>query len=449
MLYESCIDTMITRLPDLPMRVTDITLNDFRGFREVQIPLHGRLNVFCGVNGSGKSTILDAIAIFLSRLANGVKTNPSGRPITVGSIHNEANFAKIALSGVFDGQEFFMSLVKSRPGYTVHECSDLRRIKEVIEAIRSGIERPPHRRLPLFAYYPINRPVLNISLKPKMKNDSGILEANEGALMGAANFRSFFEWFRSSEDIENEQYREAHSTKERQTDKTTKTQRGEYNTDTQLHAVREAISAFMPDFKHLIVRRKPLRMEVEKNGKTLQIDQLSDGEKCLMAMVGDIARRLAIANPNDKEPRSGSGIILIDEIDLHLHPQWQQMILPQLMKTFPNCQFIVSTHSPNVLTHVHPESLFLLSTRNNELTVDKPRTSYGRSVERILLDNMGLQMTRPKEIVKDLDNIYDWIEGSEFDKARKKIESLRSKIGDDPELVRSSALLKRKELIGK
>ena len=428
----------------------------------MQIPLHERLNVFCGVNGSGKSTILDAIAISLSWLANGVKTsNASGRPITEGSIHNESHFAKTILSGTFDGREFSIRLVKTRRGYTAEERTDLR-IKEVIAEIRRGINRPPYIHLPLLAYYPINRPVLNVSLKPKMKDDSGVFEAYKDALTGTANFRSFFEWFRSSEDIENEQYREANDPHFRRVDEKHTRTLGVYYLHAHLHVVREAISDFMPGFDHLKVRRKPLQMEVEKNGKTFQIDQLSDGEKCLMAMVGDIARRLAIANPNDrashegakpqlkgKKLLEGSGIILIDEIDLHLHPQWQQMILPQLMKTFPNFQFIVSTHSPNVLTHVHPESLFLLSTRNKELAVDRPRTSYGKSVERILLDNMGLQITRPKEVVKDLNTIYDCIEDREFDKARKKIESLRNKIGDDPELVRSSALLKRKELIGK
>ena len=125
------------------------------------------------------------------------------------------------------------------------------------------------------------------------------------------------------------------------------------------------------------------------------------------------------------------------------------MIIPKLTKTFPNCQFIVSTHSPNIVTHVRPESLFSLSIRNEELMVEKPRTSYGRSVERILLDNMGLQTTRPDPVAEDLEAIYASIEKGEFDKAKKEIETLRRDIGDDSELVRSSALIKRKELIGK
>lgn len=100
-------------------------------------------------------------------------------------------------------------------------------------------------------------------------------------------------------------------------------------------------------------------MEIEKDGQLLTVNQLSDGEKCLIAMVSDLARRMAIANPTG-DPLQGEGIILIDEIDLHLHPKWQRMIVPKLLEVFPNCQFIISTHSPHVLTHIQPENIFLL-----------------------------------------------------------------------------------------
>ena len=70
-------------------------------------------------------------------------------------------------------------------------------------------------------------------------------------------------------------------------------------------------------------------------------------------MVGDLARRLAIANDGRVDALSGSGIVLIDEIELHLHPAWQRDILPRLMATFPNVQFFVTTHSPLVLAQLN------------------------------------------------------------------------------------------------
>lgn len=116
--------------------------------------------------------------------------------------------------------------------------------------------------------------------------------------------------------------------------------------DPHLEAVREALRQFLPEFDNLTVRRNPLRMEVEKNGERLTVNQLSDGEKCLIALIGDLARRLAIANPVLRNPLDGEGVVLIDEIDLHLHPKWQRLVVPKLRTVFPNCQFVISTHSP-------------------------------------------------------------------------------------------------------
>ncbi|WP_052507359.1 AAA family ATPase [Desulfonatronovibrio magnus] len=151
----------------------------------------------------------------------------------------------------------------------------------------------------------------------------------------------------------------------------------------------------MPELTDLAVRRNPLRMEVKKNGQALIVNQLSDGEKCLMAMVGDLARRMAIANPNLDDPLHGKGVVLIDEIDLHLHPKWQRLIVPRLTEAFPNCQFVISTHSPHVLTHVKPENIFLLSLDKEGMSAQKPAESYGKNVDRILEDIMGLETTRP------------------------------------------------------
>ncbi|MFA0173138.1 AAA family ATPase, partial [Vibrio splendidus] len=98
--------------------------------------------------------------------------------------------------------------------------------------------------------------------------------------------------------------------------------------DRQLTAVRSAIYKFMPEFSNLRVRRKPrLHMSIDKNGQSLNVAQLSQGEKSLMALIGDIARRLAVMNPSLENPLMGDGIVLIDEVDMHLHPKWQRTLI--------------------------------------------------------------------------------------------------------------------------
>ncbi|MRG77337.1 MAG: AAA family ATPase, partial [ANME-2 cluster archaeon] len=196
-------------------------------------------------------------------------------------------------------------------------------------------------------------------------------------------------------------------------------------------------------------RRSPLRMEVEKNGKRLIVNQLSGGELILIAMIGDLARRMAIANPDSTKPLLGSGIVLIDEIDLHLHPRWQRIIVHKLLAIFPNCQFIISTHSPHVITHVQPESLFLLEQTDSGIVVRKPNESYGKNVDRVLEDLMGLETTRPDEVDSDLHSIFETIDAGKLEEARSQITDLMQKIGADPELVKAEVLIKRRELIGK
>ena len=195
-----------------------------------------------------------------------------------------------------------------------------------------------------------------------------MLRAYGGGRTSGANFRTFFVWFREREDLENENRGFA-----------SEVRAGGQFPDPQLQAVRDALHAFLPEFSNLAVRRNPVRMEVEKNGQRLTVNQLSDGEKCIIAMLGDLARRLAIANPLRSNPLEGEGVVLIDEIDLHLHPRWQRILIPNLLTVFPNCQFFITTNSPHVVTHVQPESLFALSLGEVAMPVERPHESYGKN----------------------------------------------------------------------
>ncbi len=143
----------------------------------------------------------------------------------------------------------------------------------------------------------------------------------------------------------------------------------------------------MPGFSDLRIQRTPMRMLVRKGKRDLVIDQLSDGEKCLLAMTGDLARRLALANPAMKDPLHARGIVLIDEIDLHLHPTWQRQVIPALTSTFPHCQFVASTHSPQVIGSVPKESVKLLE--DGQLVEKLPHT-LGRDANAILSEIMDV-----------------------------------------------------------
>ncbi len=231
---------------------------------------------------------------------------------------------------------------------------------------------------------------------------------------------------------------------------TTRLKQATSNQGRELQFVTKAIESFIPEYSNFRVTRVPRpHMLVDKKGKTIRLDRLSDGEKNMIAMIGDIARRLSIANPTIKNPLEGDGIVLIDEIDLHLHPAWQRVIISQLTEVFPNCQFIVTTHSPQILSHVRAEHIFLLVQKKNNMEIIKPTESYGKSSDRLLEDILGVD-ARPSKQKEQLHQLFQLIQEKNLDKARELMSKLEDEIeGREPELVKANVLIQRKEILGK
>lgn len=421
------------------MRIGNLRLDNFRGIRHLDIPLDPRLTVLVGVNGAGKSSILDAVAVMLSWVVARVKSQTgSGRKIRELDIMNGASASGIQ---AFADKPFGMSwrLARVRRAHSRSERgTELAELSEYAETIRREIAATGENcSIPLFAYYPVNRSVLDIPLRIRTQHDFGLLEAWDEALTSAANFRSFFEWFRNREDLENE-HRAHGELFEPET----------IYPDPQLEAVRAALASFLPDFEDFSVRRRPLRMIVRKHKQEVRVDQLSDGEKCLIALVADIARRLAIANPTARNPLDGEGIVLIDEVDLHLHPAWQRMVLPKLQQVFSGCQFLVSTHSPQALGEVAPNQVRLLTQdENNEISCDVPSQSEGLTSNEILdelmrSEGMPQRLSQSEDAQLKINELFRLIDKEEFAKARSALEELKGRFhGDTPELVEAMTLI--------
>lgn len=189
-------------------------------------------------------------------------------------------------------------------------------------------------------------------------------------------------------------------------------------------------------------------MTVFKHGQEMRVDQLSDGEKCLIALIGDLARRLSIANPKKQNPLEGDGVVLIDEIDLHLHPGWQRMVLPKLADTFPNCQFVVSAHSPQVVGEVAAEQVRLFTQdEQSQISYVIPKQSKGLTTNEILDELMRSPsatetLTRNSAVEKRLADVFRLIDEEQIQEARKQISELEEELhGDIPDLVRAKSLL--------
>lgn len=276
--------------------------------------------------------------------------------------------------------------------------------------------------------------MLDIPLRIRNKHEFSKWTALERAIENELDYRTFFEWFRNQEDYEAEIIRERQDFQYR---------------DTLLECVRRAVQAMLPEFSNLQVKRNPLRLAVTKNGTEYSVDQLSDGEKCTIALLGDLARRMALANQNLPDPLQGYGIVLIDEIELHMHPSWQRIVLPVLCKTFPNVQFIVTTHSPQVLGEVddHFNIIMLLSDENNQVTAELIERMDGFDSNYILEEYMKTRSKNPN-FQKILDGVTEAIENAQFDEAENLISRVRAIVGQNhSEVIALEGQLKRGRIL--
>ena len=161
-----------------------------------------------------------------------------------------------------------------------------------------------------------------------------------------------------------------------------------------------------------------------------------------MALIGDIARRLAVMNPELEDPLRGDGIVLIDEVDMHLHPQWQRSLIEQLTTTFPNCQFVLTTHSPLVISNSKNVLTYLIG----EDDVKPLPSLYGDDANTVLLEIMDTDI-RNAEVNEKLNDALDAIHDSDIAKAKRLIQELDADLPTrNIELSKAKLLLRKKEL---
>jgi len=415
------------------MFIERLQLTNFRGFEEIDLHFTGRTTVLIGENGAGKSAILDALLQLLRPLPRMFRAELEGSyPIdsslwTIAPIdrRNNTDRTRLALTVRTEGLPAGIWAMDTEP-VKDHQKHQRKLFWVLYERGDGG-----GSELPTFAYYPVDRQVTSgLAREPGPLDDAVI--AFKSFEQGRSDYDQLFNWFRSREDIENESLRDDSRFR-----------------DPQLSAVRRALESLVPGFENLRVRRVPSAggpfsyfkrpvLLVDKGDTTLAVDQLSHGERGLIALVGDLTRRLALTHPNLADPLQGDGIALIDELALHLHPRWQRDILPALERTFPNLQFIVTTHSPQVIANVDRSNVRVLE--DNRLISDAPHT-YGRDANAILSDLMGLE-PHPVSTRASLRTIAEMIDSEDYDAARDALDNLAESLGEnDVTIVHQRSLL--------
>lgn len=411
------------------MRIDELTVENFRGFRAERWRFHESLNVIVGDNGTGKSALLDAMAIGVGSFFLGVD-GASARAIeaddvrrvgrSIGDQWEEAPCYPVVTR--FRAEVLGASLDWHRvlPGAGRKTTSgDAKALATLVSERLARISDTPDLVLPLLAYHGTGRlwvqrrRVTTRPNRPRRRTDG-----YHACLEAASDEETFIEWFKSQEW---QAYQEGHET-------------------LALRVVRESLRQLLPGCADLRFReREGELVAIFHDGRRLPTRLLSDGFRTILGLASDLAWRCATLNPHlgDRATRDTPGVVLVDEIDLHLHPNWQQRVLGDLRRSFPKVQFFVTTHSPFIVQSVSSESVVALS---GPMHLDK--APYLRGIEEVATDVLGVahaarserfhQMERAAE---DLFRAFDAARAGDpgaLDAANRQYLDLAGRYADDP-----------------
>jgi len=491
---QQYLNSLFKSLSTCLLKLESLRLHQFRRIQYIDIDFHPHLTVIIGNNGVGKTSVADAIAKSFSWFNNNLERDTSGRPVTEHDINvNAKDYCEIVTRiNIGTKTSFDVVLARTVAGSINTKSSELSNIKSAAQIYRH-FSLNDEIILPLLAFYSVERSSFDLSYSFS-ENAVADLPDNrykslDDALEGSGKLSKFSQRYvelsntahgsdpltinkiknlmvdkakelfplDSSKRLNDRDEEEIKSlidrlvSDERFSDKGTQQENVGME---RLVAVNAAIEQVVPDVTNLEVDRSSgkVKLMVNNFGNRVNVAQLSEGQKTLMALAGDIAIRLVNLNPKSDKPLKAHGVVIIDEIELHLHPQWQQRVLSNLREVFPNIQFVVTTHSPQILNHIdtnHATVIKLDSNgENGEIERVLVRETYGKNTDLIYEGNMGVK-SRPEIVQNKLDEIFALIGRREVEDAKAKIICLRATIGEDAELLKAETLLKRLELIGR
>ena len=419
------------------MKLKSITLQNFKGVENLDISLDSKTTIIFGINGVGKSTILRAVDLLYASIISRLTGVAKKRIAELDYADISHGKTKASIGAVFafeDGSEMEYSRSIDRINGKKHDLNDLKAlvskfensylVKSYDDGNGNWIEAIDNKNMPVFVNYGVNRIVLDVPVRAS-KEQFSKLDAFDKAIESTIDFRNLFKWFRNQEDIENQAKVRENS---------------EYE-DRSLAAVKKAMLAMLNGFYDIHIDRKPLAMKVKKDGKYFTINQLSDGEKCTIALFGDLARRMALANPERENPLEGSGVVLIDELDLHMHTSWQRKVLGVLRNTFPNIQFIITTHSPQILGEVDEAFNLLYMFKEDKKISLKSYESFVGWDTNVILEEVMNTASVNLQIREKVDRMYSLIDQKCFEQAEKIADELDEKTNGRVEGVAKARVL--------
>lgn len=398
------------------MELSKVTITNFKGIEKKELEFKPRINIIKGENGKGKTSILEAIAIGLGGFVAGIE-GVSTRHFSKDEIRKiyskvgDGSYSKENIMPIevycearVDGESY--SWLRSRTSVQASRSTvNPRIICQKAEQLSNQVEK----ELPLLSYQSAAR-----VWSQKRERNEDIFRNNYFRTVGytdclteASNTKMLLYWCARMEQIAWKKGKEI----------------AEYE------AVKCAVALFMEKMEskkiYVAYDKQSEELLYHTDDRILPITALSAGYQSLIWMVFDLAYRMAVLNPFlMKNICKTKGIVLIDEIDMHLHPKWQWNIIDALHTVFPNVQFIVSTHSPIIIASSKISWLIDI-----EEEVKYGYSQYGLDINdtlQLFQESDGL----PLVVKEKLEKFYHYIDEENLEQAKKALEILEQEVGE-------------------
>lgn len=438
------------------MYLEKLKLHNFRCYEKLEIDFNRQLTVLVGKNGSGKTTVLEAIAIALGTWfvgfniinAKGInkRTDPLRKAYQIGATDDVQTQFPVEIEAWGKIEESKDQILHwKRELYTPTGTMTTKDAKQIVEYAAEYQKAISEGRtdiyLPIVAYYGTGR--LWDYHRQKRTDVFKVSSRTNGyidCLDGTANVKLMMDWF--------------------QIMTINKYQRQEENLESNpeldtVYLAMEKCLTNLSGYSDVKIRYNMGTQELDvyyseqdKQRMRIPLNQLSDGYKGMISLVADIAYRMATLNPQlgTEVLSKGDGVVLIDEVDLHLHPAWQQKVIDNLMNIFPKVQFIVSTHAPAIISSVKTDKLRILSNKEVCMTANQV---YGKDVNSVMKEIMGVN-DRPDQFVELFEKFYRLLSEKKYDEAGAVLDKLDEERGyHDPEIVKCRVKLKLERMRGK
>lgn len=427
-------------------KLKNISIENYKKYESLTLDINCKSMLIIGENGSGKTTVLDAIATLLGGYLQALKDIPASERHSISKanirieIKDQDNNISIdyktpvSITGTLQVNKENIDISRTRRSLNDAQTTLLKTQNESLYTLATNMQNNDDTIFPIISYHGTGRLWEQEYKKSSKMEKLTRFHGYKDCLNAKSNYRNFISWFEKQE-------------------------KNAFNLRKEipiLEVVRDTVKKMITiltskKVELFIYREGDLELKFENEDNRERVSNLSDGYRNIIGIVSDIAYRMAILNPflGLEVVQNTPGVVIIDEIDLHLHPKWQKQIIGLLKTLFPKVQFIATTHSPFIIQSMGREEIIKLDVSKEPLDVDASMLSIediAEKIQRIELPQMSSRKTQMLEVANEYLELLEKLKDNDkkLEDTKKKLDELLEPFEDNMAYV---AFLRRKRLV--